>query len=239
MKHILVFQHLPIEHPGIFRDFVQRDGIQLHTVELDAGDAIPELDQFDALWVMGGPMDVWQEEQYPWLRDEKQAIRTAVNELGLPYLGICLGHQLLASALGVEVGPGVSEVGVMPVELTAVGQSSPFFVDLPDRLETLQWHSAEVKEVPERCVALARSDACAIQALARGNQVLTMQYHQEILASTVGDWSEIPAYRQALESSLGKGAVDSLAQDVCAVLSGFNHTAAVIYRNWRSAVCPE
>lgn len=234
-KQILVFQHLAIEHPGIFRDFVERDEIQLHTVELDAGDTIPALDQFDALWVMGGPMDVWQEQEYPWLRDEKQAIRTAVNELGMPYLGICLGHQLLAAALGAEVGPGSPEVGIMPVEKTAAGKKNVFLAGLPDSMNTLQWHSAEVKQVPDGCEVLANSEACSIQALARGNQVLSMQYHQEILATTVADWNAIPAYRQALESSLGEDAVDRLAQEVNMALPGFNETAAVIYNNWRLA----
>ncbi|MEQ8288592.1 MAG: type 1 glutamine amidotransferase [Gammaproteobacteria bacterium] len=238
-KQILVFQHLPIEHPGIFRDFMQRDAMNLHTVELDNGDTIPPLDRFDALWVMGGPMDVWQEQEYPWLRDEKQAIRTAVNELGMPYLGICLGHQLLAAALGAEVGPGPAEVGVIPVQKTAAGKQNRFLAGLPVSMNTLQWHSAEVKQVPDGCEVLASSAACAIQALARGNQVLTMQYHQEILATTVGDWSAIPEYSQALESSLGEGAVDRLAQDVNIALPELNATAAVIYNNWRSAAFAE
>ena len=95
-KQILVFQHLAIEHPGIFRDFFRDDGINCHVVELDEGETIPDLADFEALWVMGGPMDVWQEDEYPWLRDEKLAIRQAVEDYGMPYVGICLGHQLLS-----------------------------------------------------------------------------------------------------------------------------------------------
>ncbi|MEO1285776.1 MAG: type 1 glutamine amidotransferase, partial [Pseudomonadota bacterium] len=69
--HILVLQHARLEHPGVFRDFLTRDGHSWDAVELDEGESLPSLDGYDALWVMGGPMDVWQEDQHPWLRDEK------------------------------------------------------------------------------------------------------------------------------------------------------------------------
>ena len=108
INRILVFQHLRIEHPGIFRDFFKEDNVESTIIELDEGEQIPDLKDYDALWVMGGPMDVWEEAEYPWLIDEKAAIRKAVNELKMPYVGICLGHQLLADALGAEVGPGRS-----------------------------------------------------------------------------------------------------------------------------------
>ena len=103
-KRILVFQHLSIEHPGIFRTFFEEDGHECVTVELDEGETMPDLKDFDTLWVMGGPMDVWQVAEYPWLIDEKSAIRKAVIDFKLPFMGICLGHQLLADALGGEVG---------------------------------------------------------------------------------------------------------------------------------------
>ncbi len=238
-KNILVFQHLPIEHPGIFRDFVKQDGWHLHTVELDAGDAIPDLEQFDALWVMGGPMDVWQEDEYPWLRDEKIAIRIATEKLAKPYLGICLGHQLLAAAYDAEVGMGTPEVGVMPVTKTEAGLRNNFLSGLGATLTTLQWHSAEVKQAPAGFDVLAASEACQIQSLARGKQILSMQYHQEILATTVSEWSEIPAYRQALEASLGEHAVATLDNDVRGILPELTSTAEQIYRNWCSVVFSE
>ncbi len=95
----LIFQHISCEHPGIFRQFFSESGIDWQAVELDTGDAIPDLDGFDALWVMGGPMDVWDTDTCPWLVAEKEAIRTWVQDLKKPYLGMCLGHQLLADAL--------------------------------------------------------------------------------------------------------------------------------------------
>ena len=81
---VLVFQHADVEHPGIFRDFLAEDGIAWDAVELDAGEAIPSLEGYDQLWVMGGPMDAWQEAQHPWLVAEKQAIREAVELRAMP-----------------------------------------------------------------------------------------------------------------------------------------------------------
>ena len=142
---LLVLQHADVEHPGIFRQFLREDGHSWDTVELDAGEELPSLDGYDALWVLGGPMDVWQEDTHPWLKAEKAFIREAVEERGLPFLGLCLGHQLLAEALGGDVGPsGTPEIGVMDVQLTEEGASGVWMDGLPERFACLQWHSAEI-----------------------------------------------------------------------------------------------
>ncbi|PWK60742.1 glutamine amidotransferase class I [Aminobacter sp. AP02] len=106
----------------MFGEFWRAAGHSEHIVELDEGEAIPALDGFDILAVMGGPMDVWQEDAHPWLKPEKAAIRRWVRELDRPYLGICLGHQLLTDALGGEVSlMRQPEVGLATVELTKAG----------------------------------------------------------------------------------------------------------------------
>ncbi|MEL6315500.1 MAG: type 1 glutamine amidotransferase, partial [Pseudomonadota bacterium] len=136
--HILVLQHARLEHPGVFRDFLTRDGHSWDAVELDEGESLPSLDGYDALWVMGGPMDVWQEDQHPWLRDEKAIIREAVVDREMPFLGLCLGHQLLAEALGGTVGLSkVPEIGVLKVNLM---DHTDVFDGLPETIECLQWH---------------------------------------------------------------------------------------------------
>lgn len=237
IERILVFQHLRIEHPGIFRDFFKEDGIKWHVVELDEGDSIPELSDFDALWVMGGPMDVWEEEKYPWLIEEKNAIRKAVNELKMPYVGICLGHQLLADALGGEVGPAVvPEVGVLQIQKTEAGKHSPFYENLPESMSCLQWHAAEVITAPYEMEILATSDQCGIQSLSLGSRVFTMQYHQEIIPSTISDWSNIPDYKKALEKVLGVNAVEILEKEALENMSDFNLAARQFYENWKSVV---
>ena len=121
---LLVFQHIDCEHPGSLRTFLAEQGVQWDTVELDAGEKIPPLENYHALWVMGGPMDVWEVDEHPWLREEKAAIRRWVRELKKPYLGLCLGHQLLADALGGKCAPQrPPEIGILEITLTEEGNA--------------------------------------------------------------------------------------------------------------------
>jgi GMP synthase-like glutamine amidotransferase len=234
---LLVFQHIPIEHPGIFRDFLAEDGAQWDAVELDAGETIPDLGDYDALWVMGGPMDVWEEGEHPWLKREKAAIREAVAERAMPCLGVCLGHQLLAEALGGAVGKMTApEVGVLSVELTDEGRSSPIFAGLPARQACLQWHGAEVQDLPEGGRILASSPACPVQAMAVGPRAFGVQYHVELTPHTVREWAEVPAYAAALERALGAGAIESLDERADAAMAAFNGSARQLYRNFMALV---
>lgn len=234
---VLVFQHVAVEHPGIFRDFLSQDGILRDTVELDEGGAIPALEDYAALIVMGGPMDVWQEREHPWLAAEKQAIRRAIMDLRLPFLGFCLGHQLMADALGGRVGKMAGpEVGVLDVELTAAGRASALLAGLPATIKSLQWHGAEVSEAPPDSQILARSPLCGIQALQYGQSAFGLQFHIEMIDSTVTDWGDIPAYKQALEQTLGPGALQRLKAETDKRLDDFNRSARVIYDNFIAIV---
>lgn len=230
---ILVLQHERVEHPGSFRRFLAEDGHAWVPVELDAGEPLPGLDGFDALWVMGGPMDVWEEDVHPWLREEKAFIREAVAGRGLPFLGVCLGHQLLAEALGGRVGRAARpEVGVMPVELTADGADGTLFDGLPESFDCLQWHGAEVTALPEGAGCLAASPACAVQAMQWGPRAVSVQFHVEIETETVDAWAAIPAYAAALDRALGPDGADRLRADCMARMDAFQARAERLYINW-------
>ncbi|MFQ5755655.1 MAG: type 1 glutamine amidotransferase [Acidiferrobacterales bacterium] len=230
---VLVFQHINIEHPGVFRDFLSEDGVDWDVVELDEGEPIPSLATYDALWVMGGPMDVWEEEKYPWLVDEKAVIREVVSERGMPFLGICLGHQLLADALGGRVAPMAQpEVGILDVELTPAGRSDPLLAGLPQGIKCLQWHGAEVVEPPPDATVLAGSSLCTVQALRVGENAYGLQYHVELAASTVSEWAQVTAYKQYLERVLGANAFPRLDAEATLRMPAFNRDARRIYDNF-------
>ena len=230
---LLVFQHIDCEHPGVFRHFLREDGINWDAVELDLGEPIPPLAGYDAMWVMGGPMDVWDIEDHPWLVAEKKAIRSWVRDLKRPFLGVCLGHQLLADALGGTCSPQrPAEIGILDVELTEAGRRDPIFEGMPWRQKSLQWHSVRVAQAPEDAVILAKSDACPCQAMRIGDHAYSMQYHVELERDTIPNWGQVPAYAEALAKARGPGGLDEMARAAEPLIDNFTTDAERLYRNF-------
>jgi GMP synthase-like glutamine amidotransferase len=200
----LVFQHMDDEPPGLFGDFLRERGVMLDIVMLHRGEAIPPLASYDFLLVMGGAMDVWETDRHPWLIAEVAAIREWAITRNRPYLGICLGLQLLALALGGEVGLARSaEVGVGDVNLRGRHRLT---ADLSPRLKVMQWHHAEVTRLPEAAEVLASSATTPVQIMAVGANLLATQFHAELTPELIERWAHIPQYRLWLDEALGPGA---------------------------------
>jgi len=198
----LVLQHIACEPPGVFEDVLRERGAELHRVELDEGDPLPDWREFDSIVAMGGPMAATDDAELPWLADEKRLISESVRA-GTPFWGVCLGVQLLAASLGARVYPGLEpEVGLLPVTLTDEARDDPVFADAPTELVALQWHG-DTFDLPEGAVRLASSPAYPNQAF-RIARAYGVQFHLEVSAAMAREWAEVPEYVSSLERTLGR-----------------------------------
>ena len=209
---VLVLQHIACEPPGVYEDVLRERGATIHRVELDEGEVLPDPHDFDAIIAMGGPMSVNDEEEHPWLRDEKRLIGDAVRT-GLPFWGACLGVQLLAASLGARVYGGTEpEVGLLPVTLSEAGRIDPVLEGLPETFTTLQWHG-DTFDLPERAVLLAGSTAYPHQAF-RFERAYGIQFHLEVSLDMARTWADVPAYAESLDRVLGPGSLPSLIDEL-------------------------
>ncbi len=204
---ISILQHAAFEHAGILRDFMHEDGIRFDVVALDEGDTVPDLDPYGALIVLGGPMGPLDYDDHPWLADETAIIREAVVERSLPTLGICLGHQLLALALGGSLSEmQKTEAGVVDIALNEAGKRDPLFAGLAPTAPGFQWHEWQVAEPPPGAVPLAASALCPIQAMRAGPRAWGVQFHIEANGGTLDEWLAPPGHEEELQTILGPDA---------------------------------
>jgi GMP synthase-like glutamine amidotransferase len=237
MKNILVLQHIAIEDPGYIKDLMEADGWRLTQIELDEGETIPDdLSGFDAMLCMGGPMDTWMEDDYPWLVEEKKRIREWVVDQQKPYLGFCLGCQLLGEVLGSKVQASEpAEIGVLDIEMTAAAQQDALFGDYPQTIKVLQWHSYEVRDLEDNpdVTVLGSSDSTRYQIFKYREHAYAVQFHVEVRADTVMQWGCVPEYKSALENSLGTDALSEFDQAARAAMPEMNRLAKLLYENFK------
>lgn len=234
MKKALILQHMNHDHPGRFLDWFAEDGILPSPVRVFEGQKIPALADYDFMFVLGGAQDTWQEADYPYLAEEKAAIREWVWDRAKPYFGVCLGHQLLATALGGEVAPAdEGEIGVFDVELTEEGKSSSAFSGLPQRMQVMQWHHAEVKRVPQSGKVLAKSKATGVQSLAIDEHALSTQFHCEFSPQTVAGWSSLPGYVESLTKHNGPGAYERLVAESYPLMPAMHRATRQMWDNFK------
>ena len=237
---VLILQHIKIEDPGFIKDLMIKDGVELTTIELDEGEKIPsDLSKFDAMFCMGGPMDTWMEKEHPWLIDEKKAIKEFVVDLKKPYLGFCLGCQLLGEAIGGKVERTKNpEIGMLNISFSNNKSNDALFSKFPDEITSLQWHSYEVQglENNKDVTHLASSPETKYQIFKYQNHAYGIQFHIEVKDTTVGEWGCVPEYKSALEKQLGEGALDKFEKDSKKHMPSMNQYSKILYENFKKLV---
>lgn len=187
MKHLRIhyIQHVPFEDPGYIKTWVSQNNHVLSSTKLYQGEILPSIDEFDWLIVMGGPMGIGDEDQYPWLKKEKEFIKGAIDADKI-VIGICLGAQLIADALGARVFPNnKKEIGWYPIDFTDQSSLFPVFKDNPGAPMVLHWHG-DTFDLPAGATHLVKTDVCTNQAFLYGKKVLALQFHLEATPETLG-----------------------------------------------------
>ena len=233
---ILILQHIECETPGYIKDLMLNDGFDLTTVELDVGEKIPDnINQFDGMFCMGGPMDTWMTEKYPWIVEEKKKIKEFVVDLEKPFLGFCLGCQFLGEVVGGEVVKSTPpEIGILEINMEKQIIDDQLFSTFPKTIKALQWHSYEVVglEKNNNITLLASSPTTKYQIFKYKDNAYGIQFHIEIKNNTVSDWGCIPEYKNALEDSLGPGALEQFEEVATNNMQDMNTYATTLYKNF-------
>jgi GMP synthase (glutamine-hydrolysing) len=244
MPRLLVFQHVAAEPLGTLDALIRARGhrIRFHNFERDP-DAQPTVDRYRGLIVLGGPMNVEDQDRRPHLKTELRAIEAALRQ-GKPVLGICLGAQLLAHVLGAPVRRlEEPEIGWYDLATTAAGRADPVIGVLGERSPVFQWHGRAF-DLPSGAEQLARTDTCEHQAFRWGASAYGFQFHLEAEAAMIERWLDLPVYRDELaargrdEQAIRAATGNLIARNQNLAKTAFNNFLDLIGRPNRRIVLP-
>lgn len=177
-------QHVPFEGLASIEQWATNKDYILSATKFYNGDTLPSVDHLDWVMVMGGPMNIYENDKYPWLTWEKHFIEEAIKKNKI-VIGICLGSQLIADVLGSKVYKGQEkEIGWYPIQMTTEAQNYPVFASFPASFPVFHWHG-DTFDLPPGTVRLAYSEVCANQAFIYGDRVLALQFHLESTQDSV------------------------------------------------------
>jgi GMP synthase (glutamine-hydrolysing) len=226
-KKVLAVQHVAVEPPSLVATALEEDGVAVQVVHTYRGEPVPaDATGLDGLVVMGGPMGVDEADRHPNLGSELRLLESALGR-GVPVLGVCLGSQLLAAALGarVENGPA-KEIGWYPVTLEPPAREDPLFAPLPESFHALHWHG-DVFELPKGAVRLARSERTAIQAFRHG-KAWGLLFHAEVTSRQLAEMAS--AFEAELEEA--EVTTDTLLHGARAHHATLERLARPLFRRW-------
>ena len=204
--NVLIIKHVEIEGPGLIEYCLMREKIPCQILNINSDIRFPKLDDLTHIVILGGPMNVYEEDRYPFLKVEDLFIQEAIKR-GKAILGICLGAQLIAKGLGAKViKASTKEIGWYDVSLTRIGSRDPLFSDLPKTFSVFQWHE-DTFEIPKAGKLIVTSTDVPHQAFRYGENVYGLQFHLEVTEEMIKDWiftyeGELEGYETLLLSKM-------------------------------------
>jgi GMP synthase-like glutamine amidotransferase len=230
MNPVLVVRHSATEGPGYFATFLERHGIPMHLVRIDAGDPLPpDLNGFSGVCLMGGPMSV--NDDLPWIAQELSLIREAVSR-DIPVIGHCLGGQLMAKALDGRVGSNpVKEIGWGELRITDADAARAWLGDTRAPLMAFHWHG-ETFTLPSGATRILASAHCSNQAFVLNDRHIGMQCHVEMTPELIASWCASGADEIAASPGPAVQTVEEIQADVPARVAALHTLADKIYSRW-------
>ena len=182
-----MFQNEECEHLGVFSKILNENNISYQYIKLYEEEEIPNLNDYSAIIILGGPMNVYEERKYPFLKKENSSIKEALK-INKPMLGICLGAQIIARAAGAKVYPAKrKEIGWFTLNLTTGGIENDVFRGLERQFTVFQWHG-DTFDIPSGSIKLAKSNLFPNQAFSIGKTIYALQFHLEVTKKMILEW---------------------------------------------------
>ena len=230
MKKILVLQNIGCENLGTMEAAIKNRNMEYHYIQLYNNDKVPEnLSGYSALIILGGPMNVYETKQHPYLLDEERLIHEAINKK-IATLGLCLGSQLIAKTAGAKVFAGKKkEIGWYSVSLTCDGMSDALFAGFEKDITVFQWHG-DTFDIPSGAKRLAESELFPNQAFKIGEKIIGLQFHLEVTEEAAFEWME--EYKEELNSLKDYIDPKKIRNDTSKKIENLKKSAQQFYNNF-------
>jgi len=215
---------------GLLGEILQERGLPCDVVNVEQA-TLPDPTSYDAIIALGGPQHVYDIDKHHYFIQEKALIRRAI-EHDIPFLGICLGGQLLAAALGGSVSHHtLTEIGFYDVPLTAAGQQDPLFIGLPGYQKVFHWHE-DAFELPPQSTLLATNKTTSNQAFRYGSHAYGLQYHIELNSELFDLWLELPEFQQEIIATIGADAYTNIQQERFTYYQIYHNHTSILFENF-------
>lgn len=225
----MVLQNEEVEHLGYFSKILNRNNLSHQYVKLFEDDNIPNLKDYVAIIILGGPMNVYEEKEYPFLKKENSIIKEALK-IKKPILGLCLGAQIIAKAAGAKVYQAKrQEIGWFTLELTKNGKNSTIFKNIKERITVFQWHN-DTFDIPNGAKKLASSNLTLNQAFSIGEVAYGLQFHLEVTKQMILEW--IYRYDEDLRSLKEEVDSDKIIRYSEQYIPQLNQYASILFSNF-------